>query len=511
MSDSRTSKSIKNSSVALIFYAINLLLQFFSRKVFLEYLGNDILGLNTTAMNLLQFLNLAELGISTAVGFTLYAPIAHKDKDTINEIITLQGKLYKRIALMIIGGAIILMAFFPLIFGKITLPLWYAYASFGVLLFSSLLGYFYNYRQVILSASQQDYKIQYSFKTVQLLKIVVQIFVIKYSSFPYLWWLILEGGFAILSSMSLTWMTNRTFPWLKNINMPFKTLKKKYPEFTKKIKQLFIHKIGTFVLTQSSPIIIYAYTSLATVTYYGNYLLIITGVQQLMSAIFNSLTAGVGNLVVESNLKKIWEVFDELFSIRFFISSVICFTIYQITPYFIRAWIGSEYVMSNITLVLMVITLFINLTRYTVETFINAYGLYQDVFAPAIEAALNIGLSIIFGYLWGLNGILLGVVVSLVVIVLFWKPYFLFTRALKGFLKLYIAIYLKHLLIFIISGCFCQYIISSFINLTDNTWCNVAIMLFVTLLLSGLTLLIGMIVSHCGIIRLRYRIKGLKK
>ena len=114
--NTRTGKSIKNSGVALMFYAINLLLQFYSRKILLEYLGEDILGLNTTAMNLLQFLNLAELGISTAVGFTLYAPIANKDKNTINEIITLQGKLYKRIALMIICGAVLLMAFFPLIF-----------------------------------------------------------------------------------------------------------------------------------------------------------------------------------------------------------------------------------------------------------------------------------------------------------------------------------------------------------------------------------------------------------
>lgn len=63
VTDSRTSKSIKNSSVALAFYFINLVLQFFSRKVFLDYLGAEILGLNTTATNLLQFLNLAELGI----------------------------------------------------------------------------------------------------------------------------------------------------------------------------------------------------------------------------------------------------------------------------------------------------------------------------------------------------------------------------------------------------------------------------------------------------------------
>lgn len=144
--ESRTAKSLKNSIIALGFYLVNLVLQFFSRKIFLEYLGTEILGLNTTASNLLQFLNLAELGISSAVGFTLYKPLYEKDYDTVNEIVTLQGHLYKRIGIGIIIGAIVLMCFFPLIFEKIELPLWYAYASFGVLFYSALLGYFVNYQ-----------------------------------------------------------------------------------------------------------------------------------------------------------------------------------------------------------------------------------------------------------------------------------------------------------------------------------------------------------------------------
>ena len=246
-------------------------------------------------------------------------------------------------------------------------------------------------------------------------------------------------------------------------------------------------------------------------TYYGNYLLIITGVQQLMSAIFNSLTAGVGNLVVKSDSKKIWAVFDELFSIRFYISAVICFVIFQVASYFITAWIGVEYVMSNTTLLLMVVTLFINLTRYTVETFINAYGLYQDIYAPAIEAALNIGLSIFFGFLWGLNGILLGVVVSLIVIVLFWKPYFLFTRALCGYLKSYILIYLKHLFLFCVSCFICQYIIHSFVNLTANNWINVVYITIISCTLFGMILLLGLVISRCGIVRFKSRIIGLIK
>ena len=78
--NSRTKKSLLNSSVSLTFQVLNILIQFVSRKVFLDYLGTEILGLNTTVQNLLQFLNLAELGIGTAIAFTLFKPLAENNK-----------------------------------------------------------------------------------------------------------------------------------------------------------------------------------------------------------------------------------------------------------------------------------------------------------------------------------------------------------------------------------------------------------------------------------------------
>ena len=265
--DSRTAKSITNSAVALTFYVLSLLLQFYSRKIFLQILGTEILGLNSTAMNLIQFLNLAELGISSAVGFTLYRPLAVDDRQTICEVVTLQGYLYRRIAWIIIAGSIVLGCFFPLIFAKMSLPLWYAYASFGVLLLSALLGYFVNYRQIVLTASQLDYKITLSYRSVILLKTAAQMTAVYYLPHPYVWWLILEGLFSIVGACTLHLMTLRTFPYLRRVNRSFSSLKSQYVDFTTKIKQLFVHKIGRFALTQSAPLIIYAYASLTLVTY----------------------------------------------------------------------------------------------------------------------------------------------------------------------------------------------------------------------------------------------------
>ena len=113
---SRTIRSIYNAKVALVFYFINLVLQFFSRKIFLDYLGSEVLGLNMTLQNLLSFLNLAEMGIGAAVAYNLYKPIYDGDRQSINDIVSIQGWLYRRIAFFVIGGSCILMCFFPLFF-----------------------------------------------------------------------------------------------------------------------------------------------------------------------------------------------------------------------------------------------------------------------------------------------------------------------------------------------------------------------------------------------------------
>lgn len=446
-SNSRTAKSLKNSSIALAFYAINLILQFFSRKIFLDRLGSDILGLNTTASNMLQFLNLAESGIGAAVGFSLYAPLYRNDRQAINDILSLQGKLYRRIACIVMAAALALMAFFPLIFAKMQLPLWYAYASFGVLLFSALLGYFVNYKQVLLSADQKEYKIQYSYKAAMSAKLILQITAVKSFENGYLWWLVTEALFAVIGSFVLHRTVKNTYPFLKNTPRPLKELNAAYPATGTKIKQLFLHKIGNFALTQTSPLIIYAFLSLTAVAVYGNYMLVVTGLITLAGALSNGLTAGIGNLVAEGDIQKIMAVFEELFCVRFLIAAVIAFGFFILAQPFVTLWLGHDYLLPDSTLGILTAILFINVSRYSVESYLNAYGFYYDVWAPLTEAAINVGLSILLGHLFGLNGILCGVLISLLVIVLGWKPLFLFAINLKQGYRRYLAIYAKHMAI----------------------------------------------------------------
>ena len=432
--------------VAVLFQVIALTIGFFSRKIFIDYLGTEVLGLSSTASSLLGFLNIAELGIGAAISVTLYKPLFEKDEESIKEIIAMQGWLYRNIALFIIGGSAVLMCLFPLIFAKMELPLWYAYVTYSVFLFSSMLGYFVNYKMILLSADQKEYKIQFGVRIVSISKLVLQAIAVKFFAQPYIWWISLEFVSAVVNSFIINKIIYKNYPYLKEgVNQPGK-LRYKYPDVVTKVKQMMFHKMGSFVLSQTSPIIIYAFASLTTVALYGNYLIITNNLSLLLGALFAGLGASVGNMLAEGDRTLILKVFKELFSSRFLAVAVCSICIWLLADPFISVWLGPEYLLDRTTLLLIIVIFFLGSMRAVVDTFINSYGLFQDIWAPLVEAVINLGCSIGLGYFYGLHGILSGVIISQLIVIFTWKPYFLFTRGMKEPLWIYVALYAKHLL-----------------------------------------------------------------
>ncbi|MDE5920077.1 MAG: sugar transporter [Paramuribaculum sp.] len=442
---SRTHNSMRNSAVAMTYFIVMLILEFFSRKVFLAHLGEDILGLNSTATNLLQALNLAELGIGAAIGFSLYKPLADGDHRQISAIMSLQGRLYRRIAIAVGCGALLLMGFFPMIFAGITLPLWYAYASFGVMLWSALLSYFVNYRQVLLTADQKDYRVCLSYRSAMIVKTLTQMWAVSRLADGYVWWLILEGLFAAVGAWAVDLAVRRTFPHVKPSSESFSSLRRRFPEIEQKVKQVFFHKIAGFALEHGTPLVIYAFGSLAAVTAYINYYIIIRGGERMMSALFDSITPGIGNLVTEGDQSKIRSVYAELFSARFYLSTILVATIYFLAHPFVILWIGRGYLLPQSTLALMCAVMFIGLTRFTTDSFRYAFGLFSDTGAPVVETISSLTLSALLGSRYGLNGILAGIIITQMAVIVVWKPYYLISRRMAGFGAAYTRLFISHL------------------------------------------------------------------
>lgn len=446
--ESRVKKTLLNARVNLIFYLLALVLSFFSRKIFLDCLGADFIGLTGTLQNLLGFLNLAELGVGSAIGYLLYKPIFDHDETKINEIISVMGYLYRWIGIIILVAGCILAIFLPWIFPSSDTSfhlslIYFAYFSF---LGSSLIGYFINYRQNLLGADQKNYVITAYYQSVSILKIIIQL-VLAYYTRNYYLWVVVEFVFGIIYSIILNVKINQTYPWLKsNVKLGHK-LFKKYPEVITKTKQLFIHKITGFVQNQTTPFLIYAFVSLKIVAYYGNYTIITDKIASLIENFLGSTVASVGNLIVENNKPKIRRIYWELTAIRYYVAGVVVFLIYMLINPFIALWLGKQYILDDIVLILLLVRFFISQTRGTTDQFIFGYGLFQDTWAPVTEAAIYLTVALVGGYLWGLPGIILGGCISLLVIICGWKPYFLFKCGLKLPQKEYWLNIMKYLLI----------------------------------------------------------------
>ncbi|MBR3907657.1 MAG: sugar transporter [Bacteroidaceae bacterium] len=428
--ESRTKKTLLNARINIICYFLSTIVMFLTRKVLIERLGSDFIGLTGTLTSLLGFLNIAESGIGLAISYTLYKPLFNRDRNKINEIISVLGYLYRTIGIVILLCGVVLSLFLPSIFPDTGFSWAVIYSGFYAFLASSLLGYFVNYKTVLLSADQRNYIVTGYFQLTSILKAILQMTLAIYTQ-SFILYFSIEILFGIVNSVILNIKIKKTYPWIDSEIKRGKILLKEYTQIKKNIKQIFVHKIGGFVQYQISPILIYSFVSISTVTLYGNYILISNKLAGLLGSILDSTNASVGNLVSEGKSSKIYSIFKELFYIRIIFSGILAFSFYFLASKFIILWLGDEFQLNNIAVILISIHLFLTVSAGTYHQFLNAFGLFHDVWAPLTESAIYIITSIIFGHLWGLIGILLGPIFSLSTIIHAWKPYFLYKEGFK--------------------------------------------------------------------------------
>ncbi|TZF83632.1 sugar transporter [Pedobacter sp. BS3] len=467
---SRVKNTLLNSKVNLIFYTLTTLISIYSRKIFLNYLGAEYLGLGTTVGNLLSLLNLAELGMGTAIAYSLYTPLYNNDKQQIEYIVSILGYLYKRIGILITTLGIILSLFLPHIFKKSQISETAIYATFFSYLLGSTISYFINYKQLLLIADQKNYLVTVYLNSTTICKIMVQILVVIYSKGNFYFYLIIEVIFTLIQALLINHRVSKEYNWLKPQLITRKIIIHKYDKILSNVKQIFSHHLASFVLTQTDQLLIFAFLSLKMVTYYSNYLLVIQKLIILSNQILSSNLAGIGHLIASNNYSKIKGVFQELLVLRYWAAGIIIFCLYQFLPLFINLWIGPQFILNKYILVLLLINSFIIITRQTVDNFLTGYGIFKDTWAPWTEAGLNIIFSIALGSKFGITGILMGTTISLIAIVVIWKPCLLYKSGFKESVRNYWTSITGYIILCFTCMIFMNYFLSHTFIKIDNKY-----------------------------------------
>lgn len=425
-----------NIKVGMLFYVLSLFLAFFSRRIFLDCLGAEFMGLTDMLGNIMNFLSVAELGIGTSIVFFLYKPLQEDNHEKINEIVSMLAFLYRYIGFIIGTIGIIVSLFFPWWFSHLSTGLFLVYFAFYSFLACSMVGYIFNYRQLLLSANQKQYVVNSYFQTISIIQSLTQIILAYYFKNLYLW-VVVGFVYTVIGCILFNRRIKKEYPWLKIDLRAGRRNLKQYPEVLKKTRQIFVQRINDFVLNRCDAIFIGWFVSVTQVAFYSNYMMLVYKLIFLVNILSDGLRAGVGNLIAENNERNTMKVFWELATVRFFIMGGVIFSLIIGIQSFITCWLGADYQLNMLIVYLIILHLFFYLQDAAVLIFINGAGLYQDVWATWTAFFITLSVTLILGPILGIAGILIGKISSLLVINVFWKPYFLFSQGFHKSVRIF--------------------------------------------------------------------------
>ncbi|MEF9985343.1 MAG: polysaccharide transporter [Bacilli bacterium] len=445
----RTKKAIINVSSALASNFINIIIGFILQSVFIKTLGDEYLGLNGLFFNIVSMLSIAELGLSSAIIYKLYKPIAEKDNEQIKSLMHFYKTSYRVIAIVVFIIGLLIVPFINDLIGPNSIKdnIIIIYLIF---LTDAVCSYLLTYKRSILIADQKNYYINLIHIVYLIILNVINIIILLVFKNYYLF-LFVKVIMRIIENIVISLLANKIYPFLKDKNI--KQLEKTtVKDIISKIKALFLHKIAGFVVKSTDNILITKIFGLVFVGLYSNYNLIINSLNTLIMQMFSVITSSVGNLLVAES-KQIQ--FDNYKNIQFINNWIACFTstcLFVIIDSFVVIWIGEKYVIDFNVLIALIISHYLFIIRCTPSTFKEAAGIfYEDRYIPILEASINLILSIVFANLFGLVGIFIGTICSQLLLHLYSYPKYVYKKILNG----KYSEYLKHFLKYFVTFLFC--------------------------------------------------------
>lgn len=442
--------SIKNIKYSLIGQMINILVVFVGRIVFIKILSTEYLGLSNLFTNILTILSLTELGFTTAMSYQLYKPISENDKEKIKSLLKYYRKVYNIIGFSIIILGLLLLPIYPYFIQSMpnidNIDLIY-------LLFvtNSAVSYFFSYKRLLIVSDQQKYiDIIYKY-IIFLIQNIVQIIVL-YLTHNYILFLVIQILSTLLYNFLISLKADKMYPYLKEKRVtPIEDKEKK--SIKENVRSMFFHKFGGVVLNSSDNIIISKYLGLYINGLYSNYYLIISSLNTIITQLFNSIIASIGNLNTINNKNRMTDVFKKLFFANFVIYNICCCCLLNLFNPFIKIWIGENFLLDIFTVIILVINFYIFGMRRSMMAFREATGNYRkDRFSPIVESVINIIVSIFFVKICGVAGVFIGTIVSSLCTNFWLEPLIVSKKSLLLSLNEYFSIYLKYIIVVLVSS-----------------------------------------------------------
>lgn len=482
----RTKLSIKNAVIAVLTNIITIFIGFIAQAIFVRTLGKEYLGINGLFSNIISMLGIVELGIGTTIIFHLYKPIASKDITGIRELMGFYKKSYRIIALIIAIVGILIVPFLKTIVGENNIKE-SIYLIYSLFLIDIVCSYLLTYKRSILYANQQTYIVNIIHIFYLVLMNTTQI-VILLTTKNYILYLEIKILFRILENIVITIIANKKYPFIKG-KINEKLDKGTVQDIIKKVKAMVFHKIGDFVVLGTNNIVISTFLGISTVGLYANYNMIITALNNLLSQIYSSVVASVGNLLTEKNDEKSYNTYKKMAFLNLYIAiEAATLFICLVTP-FIEIWVGKEYVLSISVVVAMTVDFYVFTLRNTMNTYKTAAGIfYEDRYIPIVVAVVNIVFSILLVNVIGLPGVFIGTIISNFVYHFIGYPKYVYSVIFNRSGVEYIKDFIRNVILFLVIMGTCFILTNNIV--IENIFLKLIVNLVVTVVYTNIILIL---------------------
>lgn len=478
----RTKNATRNIIFGVLLKIYQIAMPFFIRTAMIYYMGVEYLGLDSLFTSILQVLNMAELGVSSAMVYGMYKPIAEDDENTICALLKLYRTYYRIIGLVIGVVGACLTPIIPILI-KSNLPNGLnIYVLYWMNLITTVFSYWLlAYKMALFQAHQR-------------IDVVSKISIITYSIRYFLQLFIIivvKNYYLYLIAMLMTQILTNIFTAIQATKIYPNYKPKGYLEkenikiINQRIKDLFTSKLGSVIVNSADTIVISTFLGLTVLAVYQNYYYILTSIIGLVTIIFNACTAGIGNsMIIETKEKNFNDLKKFTFLIVWIAGFCTCCFLCLYQP-FMEIWVGKRYMLSQSAVICFCIYYFVYEVNQLLNTYKDAAGIWhEDRYRPLVTALSNLIMNIILVQFCDIFGVLLSTVLSTLCIGMPWLLHNLFTVLFDySQLKEYLNKILKYTIIVILS-CLLSYIICNMMVL--GKWMTLIVRSVICILIPNL-------------------------
>lgn len=422
-----------NTVASLVQQIITIICGFILPRLYLEFFGSEANGLVSSITQFLGLISLLDLGMTAVVSSSLYKPLAQNNQQSISQIMRFSRNFFRKLAIIFAAYCVILVFVYPIIVESI-----FDFYFVALLIFIMSINTFSEYyfglvNKILLNADQRAY-VQLTINVfTSVLNLLVNIILVRMGVGLHAIKLMTTFIF-LLRPMLMGYYVYKKY----NINWKIKIVGNPIPQRWNGVAQ----HVAFVILNNTDTVILSIFSTLGNVSIYAVYNLVQQGIKQLISSINLGITPIMGSLLAKNEERKLISFFGKIewayHTVVTFSFTIVGILILPFVMVFTKGINDVDYY-APLFAVLITMSSAAYCLRIPYNMMVLAGGHYKETQSSCIiEAAINIIISFISVFKFGLVGVAVGTLCAMLyrtVYLVFYLSDNIIKRSAKYFIK----------------------------------------------------------------------------